>query len=645
MIADRPEEWRQHVTNSISKWKIEAQKLKPHLEGFRSRLSEEQQGTVRKLDPIVLTEMIKTAQHVDQQYVNDLLAGFPITGELHSHGTGKHIPGGQRTHGRPAHGIIPDTQKLKCQCAQINAKTIKRARARIPEKPEDVRLAEATWEKILADTQKGRVGEPVGLDSIPLDEVLLVDTFGIWERHGSASQDTLRVINNFKANLANDYAYMSEKLAYDGFGQLKESCARFRSKCPNKLKMGKADFKSAFKTLPPAENQKWLCFSLVYNPVEKKLQVIQLFTQAFGSLGGVVAWYRTAKMIQCIMQELFGIVVFAYVDDFFWVVPDGPAACDNTANFVLDAFKQVVNGILGWELDAEKEEVGDDMLLLGIQITLDEQVSKWRFNPSKAKEWANDFQKAMDEDSLPPALASKFCGRVAFLNSTVFNRLGRALVRPLIWRQLQRIGQVSLTRRLRHSLRWLIAVLRSNLCREIPYVQQLVERKVILYSDADGNAGVGAVAIRGGTKIFMRGKIPAHVRRKLRKRKTNIIAYELLIAVAAMVSFCPEILNNVSIDHYIDSQPALSCILKASSPQSDLSDISGRLWFECCHSMVNYYAKYVPSKCNLADGPSRDDVATLLKLGFVEVPFRFPAFQGHLASWLEHPDQVCRLAI
>ena len=28
----------------------------------------------------------------------------------------------------------------------------------------------------------------------------------------------------------------------------------------------------------------------------------------------VVAWYRTAKLIQTIMLELFGIVVFAYVD-------------------------------------------------------------------------------------------------------------------------------------------------------------------------------------------------------------------------------------------------------------------------------------------------------------------------------------------
>ena len=108
-----------------------------------------------------------------------------------------------------------------------------------------------------------------------------------------------------------------------------------------KLRLGKADFKSAFKTLPVASDQKWLCYSLVYNPEKQCLQVVQLWTQAFGSLGGVVAWYRTAKLIQKIMLELFHIVVFAYVDDFFWVMPDGSTDDINLADFVLSAFKHV----------------------------------------------------------------------------------------------------------------------------------------------------------------------------------------------------------------------------------------------------------------------------------------------------------------
>ena len=129
------------------------------------------------------------------------------------------------------------------------------------------------------------------IEQVPLSDILLVDTFGIWERHGDADADTLRVINNFRANEANDYAYMPEKLHYDGFAHLLDAATLFTTRTGKRMRMGKADFKSAFKTLPASKDQGWLCWSLVWNPELEELQAMQLCTQAFGSLGGVVAWY------------------------------------------------------------------------------------------------------------------------------------------------------------------------------------------------------------------------------------------------------------------------------------------------------------------------------------------------------------------
>eukprot|EP00928_Gymnodinium_smaydae_P002178 TRINITY_DN10768_c0_g1_i1.p1 TRINITY_DN10768_c0_g1~~TRINITY_DN10768_c0_g1_i1.p1 ORF type:complete len:144 (-),score=11.91 TRINITY_DN10768_c0_g1_i1:25-456(-) len=143
----------------------------------------------------------------------------------------------------------------------------------------------------------------------------------------------------------------------------------------------------------------------------------------------------------------------------------------------------------------------------------------------------------------------------------------------------------------------------------------------------------------------MRGKIPHVIRRRLKKRKTNIIAYELIIAVAAITCFCPDILRDVDSDHYVDSQPATSCILKGSSAQVDLCDIAGRLWFECCHCLANYFVRYAQSKCNLADGPSRDDISLVSSLGFVEVPFNLPPFKRSLDSWRYDPSERNRLVV
>ena len=343
-------------------------------------------------------------------------------------------------------------------------------------------------------------------------------TFCIWEHRGNAEVDTLRVINNFRANEANDYAFMPEKLHYDGFVHLQDSAKAYTEKTGHRLRMGKADFKSAFKTLPASKEQDWLCWSLVWNPKLERLQAIRLHTQAFGSLGGVVAWYRTAKLIQTIMLELFDIIVFAYVDDFFWVVPHLPDDQGDLAQFVLETFKTVVTDLLGWDLDPEKEHTGHEMLLLGVDVGMHEGFSRWKFNSAKASSWIQEFEEVLHNDYLSPAMASKFCGRIAFLNSTVCNRLGRALIRPLIWRQLQKYGRHNITRRLRCAIMWFVSVLKANLGRDIPFSSPSTTSKVILYSDAEGNGGVAAVAIRGSTKIFMRGTIPGRVRRMLAAR-------------------------------------------------------------------------------------------------------------------------------
>ena len=141
------------------------------------------------------------------------------------------------------------------------------------------------------------------------------------------------------------------------------------------------------------------------------------------------------------------------------------------------------------------------------------------------------------------------------------------------------------------------------------------------------------------------GTIPHKIRKLLIRRKNNIVAYELLIAVAALVSFCPALLHSADIDLFMDNQSALSCVIKGASRKPDLSDISGRLWFECCHLMANFKVHFVGSKLNLADAPSRGDESTLQQLGFSQVPFRLPSFSGGLNSWLFEPSLPDRLHV
>ena len=59
----------------------------------------------------------------------------------------------------------------------------------------------------------------------------------------------------------------------------------------------------------------------MFDPVKAELVVIRIQSQAFVSLGAVVAWFRTVKLIWCIMENLFQLVSLCYVDDCFWLTP------------------------------------------------------------------------------------------------------------------------------------------------------------------------------------------------------------------------------------------------------------------------------------------------------------------------------------
>ena len=135
-------------------------------------------------------------------------------------------------------------------------------------------------------------------------------------------------------------------------------------------------------------------------------------------------------------ETLFSLVVFSYVDDFFWISPQDVLS-QVDASWVRGVGRVVSPELLGWKLDPSKDEHGDTVVLLGLEISLRSQASEWRLNPDKSESWLAELYHVLDQEWLTPAAASKWCGRLSWLNSHIFGRVGRAMLRPLIWRQTQ----------------------------------------------------------------------------------------------------------------------------------------------------------------------------------------------------------------
>ena len=138
---------------SLAQWTGRKNDLAQRNSDFTARLPAELQGTVGRLDPFIIDEMVKASKHVDSGFVFDLIKGFPVSSTVSCCGTGSEVPGGQLVHGRRGHGAPPNLDNLKHQCRQINERTIRKARARVPTSDSEWELAHETWSKVMADLE------------------------------------------------------------------------------------------------------------------------------------------------------------------------------------------------------------------------------------------------------------------------------------------------------------------------------------------------------------------------------------------------------------------------------------------------------------------------------------------------------------
>ena len=87
------------------------------------------------------------------------------------------------------------------------------------------------------------------------------------------------------------------KIRHNMFAELIEAVQVVKHGHTGGLLLGKADSRSALITFPTPKDQSWINWGLVYNPDKGRHQVVPFFTQTFGSLGAVMARFRTAMLL------------------------------------------------------------------------------------------------------------------------------------------------------------------------------------------------------------------------------------------------------------------------------------------------------------------------------------------------------------
>ena len=112
----------------------------------------------------------------------------------------------------------------------------------------------------------------------------------------------------------------------------------------------------------------------------------------------------------------------------------------------------------------------------------------------------------------------------------------------------------------------------------------------------------------------------------------------MLAAVAGLLLVHHKFGTQYGVLHYIDSTVALSVIIKGSSKHRDLNAMAGYTWLMAAELRAQYWAQYVPSSSNLADGPSRNQHQLMTDLWAQEVEFELPSLGPMLDSWMDVQD-------
>ena len=126
--------------------------------------------------------------------------------------------------------------------------------------------------------------------------------------------------------------------------------------------------------------------------------------------------------------------------------------------------------------------------------------------------------------------------------------------------------------------------------------------------------------------FYARASIPNSIRRKLKPRVNNIIAYELVAAVMTLFLLDQVVSTKVAVRHFVDNQPARNCLVKGAPKQQDLNNIAGLTWFTAGKRTQSYWIHWVASKANLADKPSRQELHGVKQLEGTEIEFDFQLF-------------------
>ena len=558
---------------------------------------------------------LQSVHSPDQALPDLLLSGFPIVGPIARSGRWPEFS--------KAQAAVP-LEELMEKAWVLRKKIISRV--------QKVKVSESVqkiWEATLEDVREGSCLGPIESEE-DVSSLLGCEDWIPTQRFEVVQKNKVRGCDSATTNLINPATIITEKLQLPSTDSNVAALRRLRSAAPwSSLAGWVLDERKAYRQVGILPSHRKFSVICLKCPESDRPNFFTMVGHSFGLVSAVYNYNRRSAAINEILVSLFGLVAFSFYDDKYGFEP---LETIESAHLVA----QKVHFWLGAHFDQKKLQLSRSPVILGVTYDLDEMVLL--IKEDRKKELLSEIDQILDTGLLDPGSAGKLKGKLMFGASQLWGKVGRAFLRSISERQYAR-SPLEDSFRIDEALDLSLRQWRKLIEAGPPRPIELKKNRwadVVIFTDGftpdprDHSKlpdRVGGVLFDRRLKqpIQFTSVVPKSVQKNWLTRKTQIVPVEMIATILALTTFGDRIRNSDMI-MLIDSEAVEAALVKGYSSKEDLCLLISKFWDEVFHLKTRVFIDRVSTDSNPADWPSRNDLITGERAGWITVEAIWPDY-------------------
>ena len=347
----------------------------------------------------------------------------------------------------------------------------------------------------------------------------------------------------------------------------------------------KADHASAFKQLPLDPGHVNFALVAVLDP-EGNVCFFKPRTLLFGSPASVVHYNGVSRTVSSLFCRVFKIPTLGYFDDFSGVSPAG------LEGIALDLFVWF-NELIGIKMKLSKSLSGPEVEFLGVVISSSVHSVAVSISDERRQGLLSSVSHVLNTGSLPPSEAAVLAGKLACAQYNVFGRFGRSYMQRL-YAHASGLS-VFVSPELKGDLLWWSSFLPAP--RPRLFLRPSSSPHFVIYTDASGEGGLGAVVLKDGLVRIYHGRARG-------EDLCDIYCMEILAVFRILKKIQDELVGS-SVMFYIENNAATVSFAAGRSRVARPNLLVREAWLLLAAKGVSVWLERVDTKSNPADVPSR----------------------------------------